>query len=287
MNIPTHWTKETVTGTDSKGRSHSFDAWGWSMSSLEDAAAMAVQRANNILSRYLNHEPLERYFYSNLPPREEIVEELQTGDTSAAVVTRNRYGALVLNTQSCLFVDVDLPPARFAGVMDAIKQVFSSSYRLAQSEARENDVREHIASWSTSNSDYAFRLYRTCAGFRLLFTNREFDPDSDHTRRIFNELNADPLYVKLTEIQDCFRARLTPKPWRCGLPAPRYRYPLQDAGLEREKETWERRYQDAITDYSVCSQPEFFGGTDVCETVAGIVELHDRFTCGPTTLKLA
>jgi hypothetical protein len=29
-------------------------------------------------------------------------------------------------------------------------------------------------------------------------------------------LRADPDYVRLCAVQECYRARLTPKPWRCG-----------------------------------------------------------------------
>ena len=49
-------------------------------------------------------------YYPNRPFREQIIRELKdaAGQTSA-VITRNAYGCLVLNTARMMFVDIDLP----------------------------------------------------------------------------------------------------------------------------------------------------------------------------------
>ena len=60
------------------------------------------------------------------------------------------------------------------------------------------------------------RLYRTANGYRCLVTHRTYDPASQECRELLEALGSDPLYIRLCRGQHCFRARLTPKPWRCG-----------------------------------------------------------------------
>lgn len=50
-------------------------------------------------------------------------------DKDVAIVTRNRYGALVLNAASVLFVDVDYPKIKPSGLWDALVLPFSQSRR--------------------------------------------------------------------------------------------------------------------------------------------------------------
>ncbi len=56
-------------------------------------------------------EPPRAYAYGDRPLREEIVRSVAGDGERAAVVTRNSFGCLVLNTAGVLFVDVDLPRA--------------------------------------------------------------------------------------------------------------------------------------------------------------------------------
>jgi len=61
-------------------------------------------------------------------------------------------------------------------------------------------------------------------------------------------LRSDPEYVKLCRIQECYRARLTPKPWRwCDEPA-------------------------------VCVLEAVHGGDDVDDELAEQLRLHDEMT---------
>ena len=49
-----------------------------------------------------------RYEYSDRPLREETIQEIRNGDGISAVFTRNSYGAIVLNTNRVMFVNVDV-----------------------------------------------------------------------------------------------------------------------------------------------------------------------------------
>jgi hypothetical protein len=55
-----------------------------------------------------------------------------------------------------------------------------------------------------------------------------FDPTSAITLAALRELGSDPKYVQLAKAQECFRARLTPKPWRCGVRQSSRVYPRED-----------------------------------------------------------
>ena len=122
---------------------------------------------------------------------------------------------------------------------------------------------------------------------RLLFVDRLYDPNSDETSRILSELGSDPLYCTLTSKQECFRARLTPKPWRCGSDKPPNAYPWKDAFAQRRYRDWERRYTDRIGTYKVCDLLEVCGNGAANGQVAKIVELHDRLACHTENKRLA
>lgn len=57
-------------------------------------------------------------------------------------------------------------------------------------------------------------VYRTSAGFRLIVQGKGFTPGSPETRKLMRRFGADYLYATLCDAQKCFRARLTPKPYR-------------------------------------------------------------------------
>ncbi|MBL9130917.1 MAG: hypothetical protein JNG86_06950, partial [Verrucomicrobiaceae bacterium] len=82
------------------GRQVTVTRWGWSDHSQEEAQAMADQRAREAMERVLNGEELRRqeaaWSYDGeegLPIREEIIAQ-----HGHAVITRNSYGSLCLNT---------------------------------------------------------------------------------------------------------------------------------------------------------------------------------------------
>src|SRR5205814_5995494 len=60
--------------------------------------------------RVTGHSWQKGGYYPDRPFREQVLQQMKTssGDV-AAVVTRNSYGCLVLNTSQIMFVDVDLP----------------------------------------------------------------------------------------------------------------------------------------------------------------------------------
>jgi hypothetical protein len=136
-------------------------------------------------------------------------------------------------------------------------------------------------------SSATFRIYRTAGGLRLLATDRLFQPGSSESEDIMKAVAADPAFVRLCRVQESFRARLTPKPWRCGSPLPPCRYPRED---KFDKERFVARlaeYERNIANKGTCRLLEEVGSGWVHEQVQPILRLHDEATKVSTSLALA
>jgi hypothetical protein len=276
MRIPPFWARARYEGTDSRGRSRTFVGCGWSFSSLQEAKNDASARARRIFELITRGERPDRYEYHDRPIKEEIVEEISDDGARIAVVTRNRYGALVLNCSSVLFVDVDFPRLRPAGILQSVMLAFSCKKREAKRQAVAQSAIQRVEKWAGDNPDHAFRLYRTREGLRLLFTDNLYDPMGEDTASLLFELKADPLYVKLTQKQECFRARLTSKPWRCGSPRPPSGFPWDDAEAERAFRQWEAVYEKRDSGFKACELVREFGTQAEIASLRTIVDIHDR-----------
>jgi len=240
-----------------RGRAGSASCWRWSDTSLSDAQRDADARAAELERLFASGQKLDRYGYSDRPVREEMLEQ-----HAGMALTRNVYGAQILNAESAMFVDID----------------------FADDPSREAPALTQLRSWATQHG-LATRAYRTAAGLRALVTDRAFDPKADATSALLHEVGCDPLYIRLCQVQASFRARLTPKPWRIGMRQPGVRWPfdLPDAG-ERFG-TWLARYEAASKAVVACRFVEAIGPATVDPTIAPVLALHDARACG--TLPLA
>ena len=130
-------------------------------------------------------------------------------EITPAVLTMNVYNSLVLNSPNMFIADIDRGDPRlnlFATVKDE-EEILDSLAELSRFDA-ENRLEKPIngASW---------RLYKTHSGYRLIFTSRPIGHgEMWYALRLLRFLRADPRYIDLCDKQKCFRARLTPKPWR-------------------------------------------------------------------------
>lgn len=290
MKIPRYWTKGTFSTVDADGHKHTFEAWGWSSDSVEAAREHGAQRAQRVYDRFSNDMPQGDYDYLEHPLREEVVETLGDDGQPLAVITRNRYGALVLNTASVCFIDVDFSPPEPSGIWEMLLMLFSSARREQKQQAAEQAAARRVAQWALENPHRAFRLYRTRAGLRLLFIDRLYDPTSREVYDLLVQLGSDRLYRRLTEKQQSFRARLTPKPWRCDCTRPPVPYPWRSPEAERLYRDWQRRYESKAQAYGVCRLIDTFGSAPAdgsTESIDQVVALHDRYTLRGDSLPLA
>ncbi len=287
MNIPPYWARAQYKGKDHDGHSQVFDASAWSFTSMQEARDAAAARAKQIFERFTGGDELKRYEYHDRPIREEILKQIGSDDPPAALVTRNRYGALVLNCRNVMFVDVDFDRPPPAGIVAGVLASFSRKRRAERERAIREAQTAKIYAWAEQNPGRGFRLYRTREGLRLLFTDRLYEPLSDETAATLADLDADPLYVKLTRKQECFRARLTSKPWRCGAARPPVSYPWENTQAEARYRKWEAQYTQRDARFRVCEFVKAFGPAGRDETIRRIVEAHDRATRIDTQAELA
>ncbi len=278
MHIPKYWAKGTYEG---------FVCYRSSDRSVDDAryAAESAARQNAERLKYtplpLARQSADSYGYPKGPMREETIEEI---DPSRLVITRNAMGCTVLNCSDVLFVDIDLPeaPPKSGGFFQSLFGKQSASETGSGIET----VVDKVASFVRATGDGA-RVYRTKGGVRVLFTNRTFSPNDGEVRRCFEALQADPLYVRLCAAQESFRARLTPKPFRCGCSAPTKRWPYESESEREEFESWLSGYESAAGGFATCQFLSAVGAAKIDRRVAPVVELHDRETRASSALPLA
>jgi len=287
MRFLRHWAKASASATAADGRRLEFACWRGSDRSVEDARAEAQRAAEDVAARAAAAtEPLGAYAYGDRPLREEIVRSVGGDDARAAVVSRNSFGCLVLNTAGVLFVDVDLPPPS-GGLGAWLGRWFGRGGGAGGSPSPEAAALARLEDWLGRNPGYAFRVYRTRGGLRYLETSRLFDPVSDEVAAMLGELGCDPLYLRLCRSQQSFRARLTPKPWRCGLGSPPSRFPHETPEREAAFQGWLRDYEACCARYAVCEPLPGVGEGFVNEDVAAVVRLHDDATRSGSGLPLA
>ena len=106
MHVPRSWFKASGVADAPDGSPQPLAVWGWGDDEAE-AKSSAAQRLTRLIERLRSGATSEDEYggYGARPLREEILETLGPG----AVLTRCRYGAVILNAASLLFLDVDLP----------------------------------------------------------------------------------------------------------------------------------------------------------------------------------
>ena len=278
MNFPQFW---------ARGSSGDFFAWRWSSQSSAEAQTLADQAAQQLAERFRAGDRPQSHggYYPNRPFREQVLQEIKdSAGQTAAVVTRNSYGCLVLNTARVMFVDIDLPEPKSTGGF--LKKLFGKP-DLTPPNNPQSQAMAKIENWTRNNSEWGWRIYRTRAGLRLLATNGLFDADSAIVHGVFVALGTDPLYQTLCKAQKCFRARLTPKPWRCGIYSKPERWPWLDAKREKRFQKWEAEYQSCSADWATCEFIRHIGNPDVHPDVQSVLKLHDGPTRAESRLQLA
>jgi hypothetical protein len=279
MHIPRIWARADAEVSTPDKRTLPLVAWGWG-----DDDAQALQEAEIKLARLSDRvrrgDPFPgAYEYGSRPIREEILETFGDAGEPRAVLTRNRYGTTVLNAARLMFLDVDLPEG--PSVSGFLGRLFGGA---SPEEAARAKLRETLAKLAKG----AFRIYRTAAGFRALAVDREFDPAGREAGDIMTATGTDPWFVRLCLAQKSFRARLTPKPWRCGLKHPPGEFPRTDPAHQAGFAAWLAEYEEVSKGYATCRFLETAGkggfGLAVDEE---LVALHDRATRATEALPLA
>jgi len=324
MIVPQYWA-EASRQERQHGRLVSVRRFGWSDTGDEEAQAHAEARAQEALERLGRGEPLIRrepkVAYNGaegVPIREEIV-----GRHGSAIVTRNLYGARCLNTPDVLFADVDFPssppgwmlpplvlliaailspwlllrlwplPVGLAVLALPLGVAVLALIRSLIFRARgggEGWARRRIDRFLDASPDWHLRLYRTPAGFRVMALQRTFDPEEAAVGEFFAALGTDPVYVRMCRNQRCFRARVSPKPWRIGIashlrPRPGV-WPVRPEMLPLRAQ-WIEAYERIASDYAACRFVEALGSRTLHPSAKAVLAAHDELCQATRNLPIA
>jgi hypothetical protein len=229
-------------------------ARGWSDESPEAARACAGDVARRIAERLISHpDQRNQYQYDDRPLPEPLIRQFD----ASSIVTRNVYGALVLNVDHLMFVDIDRDNA-----LDSIRTI-------------------------AERQGLSARVYRTAGGFRVMIPHIRYAPESAESTSLLAEFRSDPLYMKLCRMHGSFRARLTPKPWRCDFRKPPVTFPYETQSDLSRFQQWEAEYNSYAAGYATCKYEVTFGGVRILPEFEALIEYHDLETKANGALPLA
>ncbi|MFZ5638301.1 MAG: hypothetical protein ACOY82_17120 [Pseudomonadota bacterium] len=260
-----------------------------------------------------------------VPIREELVERHDD-----CAITRTGYGALCLNTPDVLFADIDHAirhdPSRWPrwraltglaiaaatiaiGDPGPVKYVLAlllgigggfvfggavaalaAWLRIKLTGGFERHAQRRIDRFVAAHPDWRLHVYRTPLGLRLMATHRRFDPRSPEVRACFDALGVDPLYARMCFNQDCFRARVSPKPWRMGMP--RLHPPYSSAWRPEHaalpaRRAWVETYAREARGYAACRHVAVYGEGREDPEIEALRGLHDLMCQADSDLPLA
>jgi len=291
MQLYTYWARTTLHCHAPDGRPYHLVAYTGSDESLAAAQAAGRQVVQARQARLLTEPFPDEYPRSRGPLREQVEQRILDGQGQlVGAVTRNRYGSLILNAPRVMFLDVDdedlrqpLPTASEPFSWSRFfRQLFAPAPApppLVPHEPHEQ-IQLRLAAWLQLHPDWKFRLYRTRRGFRLLVMQQLLAPTSPEAQEVFAAMRTDTLYVQLCQTQDCYRARLTPKPWRMSWHRPPNPFPFDTPEQEQQQQAWEREYAQRSRDFSVCEWVGEYGRGLTCPEAGQLAELHDAACLG-------
>lgn len=259
MKIYKYWTVEKqkilIDGTEQV-----INCYGGSNNSVDEAQLRAREKAEKIKRKIAGERHVFDRYEAEI--REEILQMID--DHSA--ITRNRYGAQVLNTENLMILDIDKPKPAAGGGLGGL-------FKKKDSRPPKEQIFEMVRNLAASAKykDYGFRTYETYQGARVIVLGRSFDPRGSETKKIMDEFNCDQLYTRLCNKQGCFRARLTPKPYRMKMQAYKVKFPRD--GDDTEFQQWLTKYESESRGFSVCKFIEQVGAR---HSMNEVVRLHDE-----------
>jgi hypothetical protein len=287
MKLARYWAKESGEAMRPDGSRLQVTARGWSNQSIEGARQLGREIAMRLANALAVGEIRQgRYLYGQRPLPEPILREFSNdGASPAAIITRNTYGAVVLNTRELMFVDIDRDdePAS-GGLFSSVLSLFRQP-ELIPSKPVSRVVAEiqRVA----ENNHLSARVYKTAAGYRALVTNAPYQPGSAASESLLKQFGSDPLYIRLCKMQESFRARLSPKPWRLRLRVPPVSFPFSTPQEEAKFRDWETKYSTASVSRATCRYLTTIGASRIDPAFEELVHYHDQETRADSSLPLA
>lgn len=213
--------------------------------------AVLTQQEKSLLSPLVDPDFLKVVNWYKLGdyPHETLAEPTVGGLThkgeEVALITENAYGCKVLNAFNMAIADIDINPENWSDFPDDL------SLECATVPSVEDAVR-NLRQLASVRPGWGGRLYRTKNGLRFIVTTHEYEATADTTQLLLVSAKADPLYIRLCGVQNTFRARLNPKPWRIK--------------------------EDTESHYAVCHLHSIIGEDKIIEPFQQMITLHDEST---------
>jgi hypothetical protein len=88
-------------------------------------------------------------------------------------------------------------------------------------------------------------------------------------------------------LQESFRARLTPKPWRCHLGNPPVQSPFETTIEQDRYQRWETAYTSKTASYATCRFVTALGQGTVVPDFNELIQYHDSETRSASSVRLA
>lgn len=286
MHFPRHWIRLRQ-DLEAGVAPSELDAWGWSDVSADDAARVAGERLARAVDAARSgtlKTSGPNWYYPRTPLRENIIR--QVGDD--ALVTRNRYGALVLNSPSLFIADIDVPEPESPST-SLFGRIFGRKPAAPPTDPADEAILP-VRAYAATNPNVGVRVYRTYAGLRVIVTGVDLPAGSRESRALLEQFRSDPLYVDLSASYASYRARLTPKPWRCAHAAARSPWIIAGQPVDHRSfappPQWIASYEQASAPYAVCRLIAKFGPAPSAAEAA-VIDDHDRSCKVESALPLA
>ena len=271
--------------------------------------ALAAPHGQALPAGFRRVDPLGEYgLLGETPIREEILAH-----RDRTVLTRNSYGAHCLNVPEVAIADIDaLPttaqtqagfpvlslgctlvllavalrvaPAAWIAVLlcalwwvHGLRRWMQARQLAQQAPSLVESALQRVTAFSGQHPDWGLRVYRTPKGLRVIVTHCVLAPDAAEVQALFAALQVDPLYARLCRQQQCFRARVTAKPWRIGLngPSPQVRrWPSAERHLP-QRQAWCQHYDRLAADYAACQFVGQLGAQQPDAAVQSFIDWHD------------
>ena len=146
-----------------------------------------------------------------------------------------------------------------------------------------------VQAFAAGHPNWGLRVYETPKGLRVIVTHTEFSPSCSEVQKLFQLLEVDPLYAMLCHQQQCFRARVSGKPWRMGLnglSTQERRWPQPEAS-QAARQQWVSAYEAKSARFAACRFIDQLGATTLCSAAQTFVIWHDESSKAHSTLELA
>lgn len=154
---------------------------------------------------------------------------------------------------------------------------------------------KQIETFAQTHPQWMMNLYRTPAGYRLLVLHQKFNPADDSVWAELKTLNIDPMYQRMCQLQKCFRARVSPKPWRMGIAQKINGYSRRAWNVQQAQDPariqWITDYNNQAQHYASCHLIKQFGENkdhfSFDTTIQHVLQQHDQLSKAQTDLPLA